>query len=124
MEDTIVQGSSIHFMCDILNKMKVPFDVVSITSYKDSREIEEVRRYLGAENIYIGTTEGTGIYGSRHLGGIKKDDKQVFSRPYKQDYQSEGDKINAQEKINQARKDVDIVADHVIDWYESQKTRQ
>ena len=121
VEDTIVRGSSIHFMCEILENMVIPFDVVSITSYNDETEIEEVRRYLGAENVYVGTDKSGDIYGNRHLSGVIKDKTQVFSKPYKQEFASEDEKANIQKKINQARKDAEIVTGHIIDWYESRK---
>ena len=101
--------------------MGVPFDVVSVTSHNDQKEIEEVKSYLGAENIYVGTGESIGIDGSRHLSGVQKDRTQVFSSPYKQEYKTVDEKISTQRKINQARSDVNIVADRLIDWYESQK---
>ena len=121
VEDTIVRGSSIHFLCEILNKMRTPFDIVSISSYQNNEDLETTRAYLGAQNIYVGTAESIGIYGSRHLSGVRKEREQVFSRPYKQEISREDEKLSIQKKINQARKDIDIVTGRIIDWYESQK---
>ena len=121
VEDTILKGSSISFMCEILKKMGIPFDVASITSYNDRKEIKEARQYLGAENLYIGTEEGVGIYGSRQLSGVIKDKEQVFSKPYKREFLDEDQQANIQRKINQARKDAGIVTGRIIDWYESKK---
>lgn len=121
VEDTIVKGSSIHFLGEILKEKGIPFDVVSVSSYNTAEELEEARSYLGADGLYVGTERSSGIYGSRHLSGVIKEREQVFSRPYKEQFDTEKEKLNIQENINQTRKDANIVADNLVDWYESQK---
>ena len=124
VEDTIVKGSSIKFLCEILAERKIPFDVISVSGLKDKEGLGEKARVLGAERIITGTKEGIGIYGSHHLGGVIKNEDDLFSRPAK--YYSEGieDEIKTQETINQARKDVDIVVSQLVDWYKSKESEK
>lgn len=122
VEDTILSGSSIKFLANILKEKGIHFDIASISTW-GSIENERQRLRLGSDNIYIGTSDSTDIYKARHLGGVKKEQGDTFARPYKKTVEGERGNIppHVQETINEARNEADIVVDQLIDWYESQK---
>lgn len=121
VEDTILSGSSIIFLTNVLREKEIAFDIVAISGY-GSTGITSQRSDLGAGHIYIGTSDKVDIYGERRLSGVRKFIGETFSEPYKK-WLNEGgaNPSYIQEAINEARSDADIVADHLIDWYEAQK---
>lgn len=114
-------------MCKALRENNIPFDVATVGFvgvYSDTSEIkEELKEELGIENIYFGITNVPGIYGKKGLSGVEKEGKgEAHSRPYKQGGEGWGSSNpNIQKNTNQAREDANVVANRLIDWYESQK---
>lgn len=127
VEDTIVTGNSVKFLCQALVELKISFDIAAVGNwgvYSDTAELEEeIKEKLGVEKIYFGTTEPPSIYSKKDLSGVIKEGLgEHFSKPYKMVGGEEYSNASAdiQENINQARADADIVVSNLIDWYESQ----
>lgn len=124
IEDTISTGDSIRFLCQALRELKISFDIATVGNlgvYSDTSELtERLKDTLGVKHIYFGTAKSPNIYTRRYLSGVQKEHGDTFSRRYKK-IKRENDNmpLHVQETINQARADADIVADHLIDWYES-----
>ena len=128
IEDTVAYGSSISGLCSALSSLGIKFDIATI-SLLNPAEVDEIKESLGAGNIFRGSEWGEpGIYGAHDLSGVaKQGEGEAHSVPYKPFYKDEfGDprveeeiQEELQERVNEARADANIVADHLIDWYES-----
>lgn len=138
IEDTLITGYSLKFLIEGLQENGIRFDIITVSGPDNSRMVSKFGFYkIGADNIYVGDSVGDAtIYGRRNLSGIQKEVGDTFSRPYKKVKAEEqitklGEEVvdpfggsvssYAQEQINEARTDADVVADHLINWYESQK---
>lgn len=120
VEDTLITGSSIKFLCQVLRENHILFDIVTIgIDLTNFHRLREVEKELGAANIYPGGIGESSIYKQGHLSGtMKGGGGGTFAIPY---VRAVGGGINDQKTINQARADADVVADNLINWYESQK---
>jgi orotate phosphoribosyltransferase len=117
VEDTIISGSSIKFLCDILIKKGIPFDVVSVSG--DIKYANETKENLGAERVIIASGRQTNIYRRHDLSGVIKDEKELHAQRYKK--QTDDVLSQDQETVNKVRKDANVIVDHLVDWYESGK---
>ncbi|MBI2062414.1 MAG: phosphoribosyltransferase [Candidatus Yanofskybacteria bacterium] len=141
VEDTINTGDSVRSLSKALGESGISFDVIAVGTLLprrifDKKRIERLTKDLGAKNIYVGSEEAPRIYGQKHISGVQKEVGDIFSRPHKRVRAEQqiktlgkelvdelGHSISSviQEEVNQARADANIVADRLVDWYESQK---
>ncbi len=110
--DFLVTGSSIDPILAALRKIGVEYDVSSVSSTRDESYWSNTLKTKAA--IGRGRDEPK-IYGKHHLSGVYKRSDEVTSRPFKEFAKDENE---AQELINQSRKDAAQVSDSIVDYYE------
>lgn len=120
--DNIVGGSTIEPLLKTLKTSGFKFDVATIAAMSPS-DTRKVIIESGAENFYFGEDyQINSIYDKKWLAGVKKDKSKfkTTSDAYKPRIDKEKDspediaeKIYAQEKINEAREDINILADKI-----------
>ncbi len=123
--DTIASGSSLLPIVNALRSLGAHFDIVTVgmlLGYED-----EVKKKLG-DNIYIGVDHLPGIYSNDNLSGVFKKKTELHSKTLKsqlgRSFDRSDDEGDIQENIKNAREDANEVADHLIDWYESQENEK
>ena len=121
IDDTFIVGNAIRFLTEALREMKVPFDIVAVSGLGGN--YRESALNIGAGKIYIGKSDNAAIVNAKHLSGVHKYAGDKFSKSYKKLMEEEHDNNLPliQETMNEARADVDVVVNNLIDWYESQK---
>lgn len=118
--EVIITGSSLEILCSKLRGVGIDFDIASI-GFSVSKDFSEIEQRLHSK-IYTGGKGTPSIHSNKKLSGVVKKDLELFSRPIRsQDEMSDKESSSIQNDISIARKDANIVADHLIHWYESLK---
>lgn len=118
IEDLIGSGNSIRNLAYVLDDLHIKFDISTISGNAD-----DIKDRIGTEhsqNVY--TADSSAAFGLTHhrdLHGVqkKRKEKQVFSKIYDKEDKELGHH-RGEFKLD-SREDVDTVASHLIDWYES-----
>ncbi len=109
----ISSGKSMERMSEILNNLGMTFDVAAFISNKEKIKIPEISRFLYGDLSLDNTYEDIppAFYDKPELNGVVKDaHAQSYAIPFIKDLSAEQDEIkDIQEKINLARKDVDLL---------------
>ena len=103
VEDTILYGSSIRGITRSLIKLNIKFDIAAISNIENLDKID-------AGETFFGMTNSPSIYSKHQLGGVRKYSGDRFSAPLRTSIE--------QGKVTEARKDIDIVVQRLINWYE------
>ncbi|MDP3726555.1 MAG: hypothetical protein Q8R36_05165, partial [bacterium] len=128
--DAIGTGSTLQPIIEALQKQNTPFDIATVSSFNDLTP-----RFEG--KVFSGQDQSPSIYRNHELAGVVKDRKHVFAEPYKTYWArlAEGVDPNLgispfspeeteelqhkhQERINEARKDAEILAHELAEWYQ------
>lgn len=115
--DTISTGKSIEPIIEALHDLKILIDIVSVGILEDQSKLE---RWLGT-NIFYGSYFAPTIYTHRDLAGVKKDPKDLYSKPYKNTPKNffsrepnVDEKQARQATVNLARKGVENIAQRLM----------
>ncbi len=124
VEDTLVTGSSVESLTQALNSRGINFDFATVGAFVyDNVQLykDRIKHSTGADNVYFGSKGQPLIYKQRHLGGVRKQDGDLFSTPIREEVFEETKRENVQKIVNEAREDVKTLVNKLVKWYESKK---
>ena len=142
--DTVLSGGSLEILIKLLKQSGYICDIATIGIEEESTDIEAPPRdleypetetredllrgveiisgeYKGEDKFHPNTPK---IYKEKTLSGVIKKAGQTKSTTIKSGEPDEEEKEWIQSQINQAREDAKAVTQHLIDWYESQKSEE
>ncbi|GEM_PF-5404577 len=127
IDDVIQFGEAISGLVEVLDDLNIQYDVATIDATSYFHDFEEGQR-IKPKNIFsANSSEAYRINRRWYLHGVQTDidsegySKGVFSKRYDKDSRrAERDSSRPGTEFKpDSRKDVDLVARHLIDWYEN-----
>lgn len=132
VDDIVHSGESIAGLVGVLDDLNIQYDVAAIDATGYFYDFIEGQRVKPKNIFSANSAEAYSINRKWHLHGVQTDidsegySKGVFSKKYDKD--SRRAELDASRPGTEfkpdSRKDVDSVAQHLIDWYEGQKNEE
>ena len=125
VSDTISSGVSLTPLAQALKEQGASFDIATTIIYtgeskedkkvknREDLQVKDLEDRLGGKIFYGDYGSEPQIYGANWFAGVEKSPEAVFSVPY-----TTGND-EAQEKLNEARVDASLVAQKLVEWYET-----
>jgi len=119
-----------------LEKSHMSFDVATIaftsratTDEAFEKDKQAAENLIGA-SVYYGQRLSKGqapvVYKNYRLGGVTKDASKTFAFPTKKDFwlSRNSSAVEMQQDINSARKDIELIASKIAQWYQLEDSQQ
>jgi len=118
--EDISTGSTISPLVEAVENNNIQFDVVSVRITAESGGfLNRLKSDSLRSRLKYGEVDPRPpmVYAKSHLSGVRKKHTDIFSYPYKKDLDSEKEKKEAQQTINETRRQIKILSRELVDWY-------
>jgi hypothetical protein len=112
IDDTVASGRSVENIARALKELDIKFDFAVVSYLADPKSVDVD---YGAEYVFVGGVEENDVYSGDHLSGVRQRGGHFAERI---------NNVDVHASVEEARGDADMVAGHIIEWYESQKNEK